>query len=204
MPITAPTSYEQSLWSQGKSFIAGIDEVGRGAWAGPMVIGAVIFPPNFSTDLPINDSKKLSPKLRTQLSSEIKKLAAAYAILEVDLPEINTLGIGVAGQLGFSRIISRLPLEPDHVLIDAFPIKGYPTHQQTAIVRGDSASLSIAAASIIAKVYRDNLMTELGLTQPQYQFHQNVGYGTKQHRDAIKKYGLSKLHRTSYDLTKWI
>jgi ribonuclease HII len=203
MLSTAPSSYETNLWQQNICHVVGIDEVGRGAWAGPVVIGAVIFPKGFSTDLPINDSKKIPQKLRESLAIEIKKLALAHVIVEVDLNIINALGIGAATQYGFAEAVRQLSVTPEHILMDAFLIKDIPSHKQSAIIRGDSKSLSIAAASIIAKVYRDQLMHSLDSTKYPYYFDQNVGYGTKKHQAALAIHGPSDLHRTSFNLQKW-
>lgn len=201
---TAPSTYETAIWNNDLTNIAGIDEVGRGAWAGSLVVGAVVFPPHFSTDLPINDSKLIPKKLREELAVAIKDLALAYSIVEVDLQIINQHGIGHAAQYGFSQAISQLPIQPDHVLVDAFTIRDFPLEKQTPIIKGDQLSISIAAASIIAKVHRDELMQKLAIAEPRYGFGKHVGYGTPQHRDAIKQHGLSKYHRSSYDLSKWI
>jgi ribonuclease HII len=204
MLSTAPTTFEMALWQQNIQHVVGIDEVGRGAWAGPLVIGAVIFPPYFQTDLPINDSKKLTPTLRRQLSKQIKALAIAAAIFEVDVNTINSLGISAATQFGYSQVLKILAPSPQHILIDAFRIQDQPSNFQTPIIRGDSLSLSIAAASIIAKVYRDEIMQNLDEIKYPYSFRQNVGYGTKKHQSALAAYGPSDLHRTSFNLNKWI
>lgn len=203
MPTTAPTTYETELWLKGNDYVAGIDEVGRGAWAGPLVIAAVILPKNFFTTLPINDSKKTPKKLRETLAQEIKNIAISYKIVEVSVDDINAQGLAKAGSLGFFEA-TKLEIPPDHILIDAFKIKDYPAQNQTAIIKGDQKSLTIAAASIIAKVYRDTLMQELHELAPDYGFNTHVGYGTAFHRQAIKKFGLSKFHRTSYNLSKWL
>ncbi|HZE86665.1 MAG TPA: ribonuclease HII [Methylomirabilota bacterium] len=195
---------EQLLWDQGMRFIAGIDEVGRGCFAGPVVTAAVILPQNFSSPKPVNDSKKLSPKVRKELAEVIKKQALAFAISEIDVPIINQLGIGKATQEAFQDSVKKLPIKPDFILIDAFYIDNISRNQQKPIVHGDGLSISIAAASIIAKVYRDERMEELHKDFINYDFATNKGYGTKKHRDAIGKYGLCELHRTSFDLQKFV
>ena len=200
----APSNHEQLLWSQGKTLVAGIDEVGRGAWAGPMVVSAVIFPLNFTTELSIYDSKKCSAKLRESLSEHIKKTALAFSIYEASVEDINTLGLAKITQVAFYKAIQNLPQKPDHILIDAFIIKDCPKEYQTPLVKGDQQSITIAAASILAKVYRDNLMKQLHIKDPRYGYDQHVGYGTQKHRDAIKQHGLSTQHRTSYNLGKWL
>jgi ribonuclease HII len=204
-----PTFKEENLlWEQGHTFIAGIDEVGRGAFAGPLVTAAVIFPPNcvFSDPdlLTINDSKVLSPKRRQVLSEKIKIAANSYSITEVPLSYINRYGIGKAAQLGFYQSVKTLTTAPDFCLIDAFFIKKLKKSVQKPIIKGDSLSISIAAASIIAKVHRDELMEKLHPKVPMYNFAQNKGYGTKFHREQLKIHGLSPFHRLSFNLSVFI
>ncbi len=194
---------EQILWSEGKKFIAGVDEVGRGCFAGPVVTAAVIFSPDVVLPVGIADSKLLSPKKRVELDSQIKDLAVCWAIGEVGLEEINKVGIGKATQICFQKSVTSLKLEPDFILIDAFFIEGIERQKQKAIIHGDQISSSIAAASIIAKVYRDQLMETLAVQYPGYGFEAHKGYGTKAHRDAIKQLGLCELHRKSFDLNKF-
>ncbi len=196
--------YEQQLWQKGLQFIAGVDEVGRGCFAGPVVAAAVILPSDFHATDKINDSKKLSPKIRVELSEIIKKHALAFAIAEVSVDVINDVGIGNAAQQAFVNSIADLKIKPEHILIDAFVIQALQKDKQTAIIHGDGISISIAAASIIAKVYRDELMQKLPEDYSVYDFFTNKGYGTKKHRDAIGKYGLCDLHRTSFNLEKFL
>ena len=201
---TLPTfEYEQKLWSAGIAHIAGVDEVGRGCFAGPVVAAAVVLPSDFNATDKINDSKKLSAKVREALSDIIKQHALAYAISEVDVPTINKIGIGKAAQQAFYTAVMDLKITPEHILIDAFPISMIAEETQTPIIRGDATSISIAAASIIAKVYRDKRMEELHKDFEAYDFVTNKGYGTKVHREAIAKFGLCDLHRTSFNLTKY-
>ena len=188
---------------KGFTHIAGVDEVGRGCFAGPVVSAAVILPPDFKCIKPVNDSKKLTAKNRQELAQEIKKQAIAYAISEVSVSVINKIGIGKASQQSFRDAIKRLTRKPDFILIDAFYIKHLNRKKQKAIIHGDELSISIAAASIIAKVYRDELMEKFHPRYDMYDFKTNKGYGTKKHQAAIKKYGLSKLHRKSFDLYKF-
>ena len=203
--MTLPTfKYEQQLWEKGLEFIAGVDEVGRGCFAGPVVAAAVILPSDFHATDKINDSKKLSPKVRVELSKIIKENALAFSISEVSVEVINDVGIGKAAQQAFVNAIARLKIKPDHILIDAFMIQALQKGNQTAIIHGDGISISIAAASIIAKVYRDELMQKLPKDYNIYDFFTNKGYGTKKHRDAIGKYGLCDLHRTSFNLEKFL
>jgi ribonuclease HII len=196
--------YENALWKKGIQHIAGVDEVGRGCFAGPVVAATVILPQTFSTTYKINDSKKLSAKARQELEPIIKKEAIAYAIAEISVSTINELGIGKATQKAFTKAIMDLPIAPDHILMDAFLIETIAPNVQTPIVHGDQLSITIAAASIIAKVYRDNLMKRLHSQYPCYDFETNKGYGTRKHREAIQQYGLCELHRTSFHLTKYL
>ncbi len=203
--MTYPTfQEEQLLWNQGYQHIAGVDEVGRGCFAGPVVTAAVILPQHFTSPKPINDSKKLSAKARTELAEVIKQQAIAFAIAEISVDIINAVGIGEATQEGFRSAINQLTKQPDYILIDAFYIKKLSKHNQKPIIHGDGISISIAAASIIAKVYRDELMQKLHEKYEAYDFATNKGYGTKKHRGAIGKYGLCNLHRKSFDLSKFV
>ena len=203
--MTYPTFDEEKyLWKNGFQHIAGVDEVGRGCFAGPVVTAAVILPQTFSSLIPVNDSKKLTAKIRLELSKFIKQHAIAFAISEVSVSVINKIGIGKATQQSFRDAIKQLTKKPDYILIDAFYIKHLSRKNQKPIVHGDALSISIAAASILAKVYRDERMQELHKKYLPYDFATNKGYGTEKHREAIKKYGLSKLHRKSFDLTKFV
>jgi ribonuclease HII len=202
--LLAHNKFESQLWLQDKKYILGIDEVGRGCWAGPLVIGAVMFPQDATLDFPLADSKLLSEKKRLNLDEKIKSSALAYTIVEVPLDEINTKGVGQAAQTGFLTAVQKITPKVDHVLIDAFKIKNYPLDKQTPIIKGDQQSISIAAASIIAKNYRDQLMRNIHPEVPHYNFQKNVGYGTAEHRNAIAKHGLCQYHRISYDLQKWL
>lgn len=195
---------EKLLWRKGIRFIAGVDEVGRGCFAGPVVAAAVILPSNFDATDEINDSKLLTHEKRCKLAEIIKKYAINFSIAEISVEIINQIGIGKASQQAFYRAIQLLTVKPDFILIDAFYIHNLNKKNQKPIVHGDRLSISIAAASIIAKVYRDELMANIHAEYPSYDFHQNKGYGTKKHREAIKKYGLSKLHRSSFNLNKFL
>lgn len=203
--MTYPTfQEEQILWNQGFRHVAGVDEVGRGCFAGPIVTAAVILPSNFKSLIPINDSKVLSAKIRSELAQVIKQQAIAYAISEVSVTVINNLGIAKATQQSFRQAVKALIKRPDYILIDAFYIQHLSRKKQKPIIHGDGLSISIAAASIIAKVYRDELMEKLHNRFSEYDFATNKGYGTKKHREAIRQYGLSKIHRTSFKLTKFL
>ena len=203
--MTFPTFNEENrLWTNGLKYIAGVDEVGRGCFAGPVVAGAVILPQGFNATDKINDSKLVRPLERIKLAKIIKEHALAYSIAEIPVEEINQLGIGKATQKAFLSAINSLTITPDYILIDAFFIDNLDKKKQKPIIHGDGISISIAAASIIAKVYRDELMEKLHPDYPQYDFWQNKGYGTKKHREAIGKFGLCTLHRKSFDLKKFV
>lgn len=178
--------------------IAGIDEVGRGALAGPIVAGAVVFANYDDLDSlnEINDSKKLTAKKREELDALIKKLSADYAIGVVEAEEIDKIGIGAANIVAFKRALDQLR-KCDLALIDGRKFRGFE-YKYYCFEKGESKSISIAAASIIAKVYRDNLMAKLGLEFSQYDFENNVGYGADKHFEGIKKHGLTKYHRRSF------
>ncbi len=195
---------EKSLWQSGKNYVCGIDEVGRGCFAGPVVVGAVIFPKDSLIPEGVADSKLLKPLKRQKLSKQIKDSALSWAIAEINVPTINKVGIGMATQMAFRKVVKLLEKSPDFVLIDAFYIKHLDRKRQRAVKNGDKICASIAAASIIAKVHRDALMKRLHKKSPQYGFAKHKGYGTKFHREAIRKYGLSKIHRTSFNLGKFL
>lgn len=200
MKVAANFSYERKLWGKGIRFIAGIDEVGRGAWAGPVVAAAVVFPSFFDPNFDLFDSKLLSPKQREELAEKIKDVAAV-GIGVVGIPTINKFGIGRATQKAFRKAVCSLACECQHYLIDAFYIRYWPRENQLPIKKGDRICASIAAASIVAKVYRDNLMRELANKYPKYGLDAHKGYGTAFHQEQIRKYRLSGIHRKSFNLS---
>lgn len=195
---------ENRLWNNGFNYIAGLDEVGRGCFAGPVVAAAVILPQNFPETDGINDSKLLSPRQRERLAGIIRKNALAYSIAEISVREINKKGIGKSSQMAFRIALKDLKIKPDYILIDAFYIRHVNRKNQKPIIKGDRKSVTIAAASIIAKVYRDELMRRLDRKYPRYGFKTHKGYGTKKHQEAIKKFGLCRIHRKSFDLSKFL
>lgn len=192
--------YENHYFQKGANFILGIDEVGRGSWAGPLVAAGVILPRNFTIPKTLADSKQVKKSERKKLSKLIHSQAIGTKIVEISDTHINNWGIGKATQLAFRKIVQTISPSPDFVLIDAFYIKLISRKKQLAIKHGDEKSASIAAASIIAKVYRDNLMGKLAKIYPNYGFEKHKGYGTKSHQEAIKNFGFSTIHRTSYNL----
>lgn len=200
MTKTLPNfDFEQKLWTQGKSFVAGIDEVGRGPLAGPVVTAAVIFNQNHNMIEGVNDSKKLTAKKRTELAEQIKASAHSYAIGISSVEMINQLGITQATTNAMINALEELE-QFNNVLIDGRPIKNFPIgiEQVEYIIKGDSKSYSIAAASIIAKVYRDQLMGKLAEEFPDYGWQKNMGYGTLAHRNAIKEHGTTIHHRKQF------
>lgn len=189
-------SFEAKLWSQGLKHVAGVDEAGRGPLAGPVVAAAVIFPRGIY--IPgIDDSKKLSPGKREYLFPIIQKKAIAFAVGIVDEKEIDAINILQATFKAMYLAISKLSVEPQHILVDG-RANPYLNHTQTAIIGGDALSFSIAAASILAKVTRDRIMINLDQTYPSYGFAQHKGYPTKQHIAAIEQHGLCPIHRKSF------
>lgn len=202
--IYASLQLEESLWLGGKEYICGIDEVGRGCFAGPVVAGAVIFPKNCELIKGLADSKLLNAKKRKELEKQIKELALYWSVGTIGVEEINEFGIGRALQMAYLEAIKSLKQQPEYVLMDAFLIKDFDKSKQQAVVNGDTLCASIAAASIVAKVFRDELMNDLENDFPGYGFSKHKGYGTKLHQDAIKRLGLCKLHRTSFNLRKFL
>ncbi len=177
----------------------GVDEVGRGCLAGPVIAAAVILPRDFSNDL-LNDSKKLTDSKRNQLYPIIKEEALAWGIGIVDNVEIDKINILNATYKAMHLAIDQLKVKPELMLIDGNRFKTNLEIPYECIVKGDGKFLSIAAASILAKVYRDDLMVELAEKHPYYDWGSNKGYPTKKHRAGIKEYGLTDLHRKSFKL----
>jgi ribonuclease HII len=178
---------------------AGCDEVGRGCLAGPVVAAAVILPKTFKHDL-LNDSKQLTREERDSLHIEIKTAALAWAVAEVSAPEIDKINILNASFLAMHRALDKLTVSPELLLIDGNRFKPYREIKYECIIKGDANYLSIAAASVLAKIYRDNLMEQLGLKYPGYGWHTNVGYPTIEHRNGIRSLGITPYHRKSFEL----
>lgn len=191
--------FENELYNKNISLIAGVDEVGRGPLVGPVVAAAVILPKGFFNDK-INDSKKLSEKKREELYKLIKENALSIGVGIVGNERIDEINIYQATKEAMIEAINNLDIKPEHVLIDAMKLDlDIPT---TSIIKGDAKSESIAAASIIAKVTRDHMMDELDLKYPMYNYKKNKGYPTKEHIEAIKKYGVNNLYRKTYGPVK--
>lgn len=178
---------------------AGCDEAGRGCLAGAVYAAAVILPKDFKNEM-LNDSKQLSEKQRYQLREVIEKEALAWAIGIVEPEEIDKINILNASFLAMHRAIDQLKITPEHLLIDGNRFNKYKNIPHTTIVKGDGKYLSIAAASILAKTYRDDYMNRLHSEYPMYAWDMNKGYPTQKHRQAIKEFGTSPYHRLSYNL----
>ncbi len=190
--------YERALQSEGCTLIAGVDEVGRGPLAGPVVCAAVIMPLGEDEIIVgVDDSKKLSAKKREELAELIKQRALCYTIVEVDEKQIDEINILEATKLGMKRAIESLKTAPEVVITDGNMTLDVAIRQHS-VIHGDALSYSIGAASIIAKVYRDKMMDEYAKIYPQYDFEKNKGYGTAAHIKAIKEYGLCPIHRRTF------
>ncbi len=191
--------YERELREKGVTLIAGVDEVGRGPLVGPVVAACVILPQDFSLD-GLTDSKKLSEKKREMFFTEISKQALGIGVGIISPERIDEINIYEATKEAMKEAISNCNLKPEHVLIDAMPLElDIPT---TSIIKGDLKSITISAASVIAKVTRDRMMTSLDQEYPMYDFIHNKGYPTKKHLMAISQYGIIKEHRRSYGPVK--
>lgn len=191
--------FERKLRDEGITLIAGVDEVGRGPLVGPVVAACVILPEEFSLD-GLTDSKKLSEKKREFYYDEIMKQAVSVGVGIISEEVIDKVNIYEATKLAMKEAISKCNVRPEHILIDAMPLSiDIPT---TSIIKGDFKSITISAASVIAKVTRDRMLDELDKKYPMYDFKDNKGYPTKKHLDAIKKYGIIKEHRKSYGPVK--
>lgn len=191
--------YENELYAQGVKHIAGVDEAGRGPLAGPVFAAAVILKPG-ATFKYVNDSKKLSEKQREKALIEIKENALAIGIGISSVEEIDRINIYRASREAMLSAIEKLKIRPDYLLVDAMPMEIDIPMQ--SIIKGDAKSVSIAAASIIAKTTRDAYMIEMDKLFPEYQFKKHKGYGTQIHLDAIKQYGISPIHRKTYEPIK--
>lgn len=178
---------------------AGCDEAGRGCLAGAVYAAAVVLPPDFKNEM-LNDSKQLTEKQRYALRSVIEESALAWAVGIVSPEEIDQINILNASFLAMHRAIDQLKIRPEHLLIDGNRFNPYPNIPHTTIVKGDGKYLSIAAASILAKTYRDDYMNQLHREYPVYDWDHNKGYPTKKHRAAIAEHGISPYHRKSYNL----
>ena len=187
--------YERLAYKEGASFIAGVDEVGRGPLAGPVVAAAVILPKNIE-DLGFDDSKKLSASKREEIYRLIQEKAIAIGIGIVDADIIDQVNIYQASRLAMQQAVSELKIQPDYLLIDAMKID--VNTPQIGIIKGDAKSISIAAASIVAKQVRDQMMQEFDELYPGYDFSNNAGYGTPKHLEGLKSKGICPIHRKTF------
>ena len=194
--LDAMLNFERVLWRAGVEHIAGVDEVGMGPLAGPVIAAAVVFPPHTELD-GIDDSKKLDLEQRMDAERRIRAVASAIAIGRAEVAEIDTVNIYHAGLLAMRRAVEALPMRPQHVLVDARTIPGVDM-PQNCFDKGDGLDFSIAAASIVAKVHRDRLMDELAREHPGYGFERHKGYCTPEHQDAIRRLGPCTIHRKSF------
>ena len=200
MTLTVPRLHlERSLWQAGLRRIAGVDEVGVAPTCGAVVAAAVVMPPNCRPIPGVRDSKTLSAAQRERLEPIIRRRAVAVGVGAASVAEIDRLNIYHAAHLAMRRAISRLGGH-DHILVDGLPIAGFEAHvgPYSAIVDGDALCYSIACASIVAKVVRDRMMTRLAVRHPGYGWERNQGYATREHREAIRRLGLTPLHRRSF------
>ena len=182
-----------------KMIIAGTDEAGRGCLAGPVTAAAVILPPHFKNDI-LNDSKILSLKKRNELKSFIEHNVTAYGIEHIYMEEIDKINILNASILGMHKALDRLDKVPEQIIVDGNKFKNYKEIPHECIIKGDGKYLSIAAASVLAKTYRDAYMEKIHEEFPMYNWKKNKGYPTKEHRAAIEKFGITKYHRKSFKL----
>lgn len=192
-------NYERELWERGTFLVAGIDEAGRGPLAGPVVAASVILSLKDTYILGLNDSKKLTRIKRDVLEQEIKQRAICYAVASSDHIEIDAINILQATKLAMKRALKQLTHRPEHLLIDAVTLQDVSI-PQTSLIKGDSLSASIAAASILAKCARDRMMEEFDSVYPQYGFAKHKGYPTEEHYRAIANFGACPIHRKSYRL----
>ncbi|WP_404452600.1 ribonuclease HII [Virgibacillus necropolis] len=190
------SQYEHKNYTKGCNYIAGIDEAGRGPLAGPVVAASVILPRDFKL-LGLDDSKQLNERKRNEFFSIIKEQAISYGISIISNQKIDQVNIYEATKLAMHDALSQLEPSPDHVLIDAVPLKQLPCTSES-ITKGDQKSITIAAASILAKVTRDTIMKKIHNDFPFYDFASNMGYGTKHHMDAIQQHGVTPFHRRSF------
>jgi len=200
IPPAPDLSFERNLWSNNVQFVAGIDEAGRGAWAGPVYAAAVILPedPTIESKLTgVRDSKQISAIKRTQLALVVRQFALAWAVAYADASEIDELGILPANRLAMMRAVKALRTQPEHLLIDALFLPDMELGQ-TSLIKGDQRSLSIAAASILAKTERDAWMISAHERYPAYRFDLHKGYGTKTHQLGLSREGICDLHRKTY------
>ena len=204
--ISPRLTAELELWLGGLQAIAGVDEVGMGPLAGPVVAAAVVLPPVRGSEealrffpAGVRDSKTLTLKVRERLDQEIRRIAIGVGIGVIEVEEIDQINIYHAGLKAMRSAVAQLPVAPEHVLVDGRSLHNLPC-PHTTFIKGDRDVYSIAAASIVAKVYRDRLMVALDQQYPEYGFARHMGYGTTAHRQALRRFGPSPIHRRSFRL----
>ena len=201
IPISPDLAFERALWQAGAVSLAGLDEAGRGALAGPVSAAAVVLPgddPAVENRLPgVRDSKQMTAQQREQARYAIQEVALSWGIGFADAEEIDLWGIVPATRLAMQRALDKLSRIPEHLLIDCLLLPDCPL-AQTSLIKGDQRSLSIAAASVLAKTTRDAMMRDLDRVYPEYGFSEHKGYGTTAHLNAIARFGPSPLHRQSF------
>jgi ribonuclease HII len=204
LPPAPDLQFESGYWESGLHKIAGIDEAGRGALAGPVTAGAVIFQPDESLQISlegVRDSKQMTPDGRSKWAACIQETALAWGVANASAEEIDRLGIIPATRLAAQRALQACNCQADHLLLDYLFLPDIDI-PQTKLVKGDQRSLSVAAASVLAKTTRDSLMIEMDGKFPGFHLAENKGYGTYQHRDALERLGPSQIHRTSFSPIK--
>jgi ribonuclease HII len=204
IPASPDLSFEQALWSQGVQMIAGIDEAGRGALAGPVAAGVVILPARdglMAQLRGVRDSKQMTPEQRAKWADELRLIALAWGVGLASAREIDEFGIVPATRLAAQRALQQITIQPQHLLLDFLQLPEVHL-PQTPLVKGDERSLSIAAASILAKTIRDELLCDYNRQYPGYGFAVHKGYGTAAHRLAMQRLGLTPIHRRSFQWKK--
>jgi ribonuclease HII len=197
MKIVPTLEREKELWKLGKLAV-GIDEAGRGAWAGPVVVAAVILPKNHKQVDGITDSKLISPVKRAEYFDLISDFAIDFGVGIVDHQTIDKVGILEATKIGAQQAVAMMKTKSEYLLVDALDLTEHIHCEQESVIKGDQKIYSISCASIIAKVTRDNLMSTLGGEYTKYSFHKHKGYGTKLHQEMLAAHGISNIHRRSY------
>ena len=193
--------YEKELWNKGFELVAGCDEAGRGPLYGPVVCASVILPHDFKLE-GLNDSKKLTEKKREEYYPIIMEKALAVGVSIVSAKEIDDINIYEASRVGMLRAVDSMNIKPNYIITDAMPLDGYTNIPHEAIIKGDAKSITIAAASVIAKVTRDRIMYEEDKKHPEYLFCRHKGYPTKKHIELLNKYGIIDGYRRTYGPVK--
>ena len=193
--------YEKDLWSKGFENVAGCDEAGRGPLFGPVVCASVVIPHDFVLE-GLNDSKKLTEKKRESYYPIIMEKALAVGVSIVSAEEIDEINIYEASRIGMLRAVDNMKLKPDYIITDAMPLDGFTDIPHDSIIKGDAKSISIAAASVIAKVTRDRILYEEDKKHPEYEFKKHKGYPTKKHIELLNKYGIISGYRHTYGPVK--